>query len=212
MDIYTLMALTLVGGLAVSAIIFVKSRIPKREVLHLRPRDKRGEKLKVSDETDLAVICKRKNNSVNRYFKKGCAWVFNESGRMVTKFFGMEGTAYTAVARGDEQVKVSVSEFLRTTWGESFYAQIPEDQRRDVETDVVGITVEVESIDVDEEDLINLTSDQINDEDDSMMLKKFVDQSKGSTTKRDITAIGGAMLLAAFFMFFLMTRFWGYHL
>ena len=212
MDIYTLIALTLVGGVSVSAIIFVKSRIPKKEVLHLRPRDKRGEKLKISEETDLAAICKRKNNSVNRYIKKGCAWVFNESGRMVTKFFGTEVNAYTARPKGDYFEKVPISDFLKALWGETFYAQIPEDQRRAIETDIVGITLEIEPIDPEAENLPNLTSDQINDEDDSLMLKKFVDQSKGSTTKRDITTIGGAMLLAALFMFFLMTRFWGYHL
>lgn len=208
MNIIEISAISVLIVLGVAVIFTLRSRMPRKEVMHLRPRDKRGEAFKVSDETDLALICNMKNGSVNRYIKRGCGWVFNEKGRMVTRFFGMEGTAYTTEAKGNDIFKVPVSKFLKSYWGETFYNQIPEKQRRAVETDVIGITIEPTKIEEEEYELPNLTTEQINDEDDAQMLKKFVQQHREKTTAQDVYRIVIVFVLGFLSAFFVLTKGW----
>ena len=130
------------------AILFVQMRWPIKQILHLRPRDRRGQQMVIDNETDLGVVCKKVKGDTYRFIKRGSGWVFNIGGRMVTRFFGVEGSAYTSyAAHGNEFEKVSVEDYLRFIWDDKFYDTIPESQRKIVENDKIGLTVEIVVID-----------------------------------------------------------------
>jgi len=126
---------------------------------------------------------------------------------MVTRFLGMEGTAYTAVARENELVNVSIMEYLTFLWGEKFYKGIPAAQRRKVETDVIGITIKVDRIDAEGEDLPTLTASDINDENENIVLSKLTEGSKPRTTDTVAKTLT-TFLLGAAVMYFAIHQGW----
>lgn len=177
---------------------------PVKRVDLLRPRDRRGKTLSVSRETDLGIECRRSKGFIYRFIKAGPAWVFNQGGKMVTKFFGVEGTAYTGVVQGDDVVRTPVSEYLKFLWGDKFYDAIPNQQKQAVETDVVGITVEIGKVVEEDYDLTTLTAADLDDEGDSVVLGKIAKgqavSKKGQTFNFII-----AFLLGTALTYFLMT-------
>ncbi len=203
-DYVSVIVVVLVCG---GTVAFVMGRLPKKEVLHLRPRDKRGESLTISDETDLGLICKKKRGGgVNRYIKRGSGWVFNEAGRMVTRFFGIEGSAYTAYAKeGNEITDITIPQYLRFLWTDKFYEMVPAEKRRAIESDVIGMTIAPKAVNYEAEDLPHLTTDMINDEDDSRMLQKFVESNQPKTSA-DMMRLIFAALLGAFAMYFIVKQ------
>lgn len=175
-------------------IIYIK---PVKRVLLLRPRDHRGKSLQTIQETDLGIVCRAVKGVTHRFIKVGPSWVFHEGGRMVTKFFGIEGTAYSGVVKGDDFAKVSVREYLVFLWGEVFYNGIPKVQRDKVEDDVMGITIAVDKIDEEEAGLPTLTASDINDENDNIVLSKIAEPQKGKTSDTVIRTLTNFILGAA---------------
>jgi len=203
---FSLIINILLAVTALSAILYVIIFIkPVKRVLLLRPRDRRGKSLTVTQETDLGLVCKPSKGVTHRFIKVGPSWVFHEAGRMITRFLGLEGTAYTAIAKGGDIVNVSVKEFLIFLWDEKFYKEIPPVQREKVETDVIGITIKVQAIDEDEAGLDTLTADDINDENDNIVLSKIAEPQKTSTSQSIINNLIWLMLGAAV-MFFAVTK------
>lgn len=196
-----LLAVTALGAIGY-VVIFIK---PTKKVLLLRPRDRRGKSLTVTQETDLGLVCKASKGVTHRFIKVGPSWVFHEAGRMITRFLGLEGTAYTAIAKGGDIVNVSVKEFLIFLWDQKFYDAIPEVQKDKVEMDVIGITIKVQAIDEDEAGLHTLTADDINDENDNIVLSKIAEPQKTSTSQ---TIMNNVIWLAlgALGMFFIVSR------
>lgn len=199
----------IIAAVAIFSIVpfMIKKFKPENKVDLLRPRDRRGKSLTIARETDLGIECKKTANYIYRFIKAGPAWVFSQGGKMVTKFFAIEGTAYTATVKGDTMVETPVSDYLKFLWGEQFYDSIPAPQKRAVETDVMGITVEIEPIDPEEYGLKTLTAADLDDEGDSIVLNKISRVQKPST-KRDLYqfAVGAAM--SAAIILFLMVKGW----
>lgn len=194
--------LILISIVCVAVVIYLlMSKKPKKEVLLLRPRDRRGKALNVSQETEIGLFCKGTKNVTYRFFKFGPSWIFNKGGRMITRFFGIEGTAYTGIVRDGVEVNVSVKDFLEFLWSPEFYAGIPQQQRTKVETDVIGITIHVDEVPEDE-DLPKLTASDINDENENVVLGKLTPKQKGSTGDTLMKTIM-AFLLGAFLMYFI---------
>lgn len=192
-----LLAITALSSIGY-VLIFIK---PTKKVMLLRPRDHRGKSLSIRQETDIGLACKAIKGVTHRFIKIGPSWVFHEGGRMITRFFGIEGTAYTALARGDAIVNVSVKEYLEFLWGEKFYKAIPEAQQTKVETDVIGITIKISEIDEDEKGLPTLTSSDINDEDDNLILSKIAKPQKQKTSQAIMNTIINFALGAALMYF-----------
>jgi hypothetical protein len=202
--------LILVGAMSAIFIVFMyyntmKGRGPLTEVYLLRPRDKRGEVHTAEKETDLGIICKRKADIVHRFIKAGCGWTFSVAGRVVTKFFGLEGIAYTALLENGAIIKKDLSDYLVFLWGNEFYDSIPAQFRKAVEEDKVGVTVEVERLDPADYGLPNLRSSDINDDTDAKVLSKI---GGGEERKlgQDLYQIAIWFLLGASTVYFLMTR------
>lgn len=175
--IFVIAAFIILGG-GLFVVIYIR---PEKRVELLRPRDSRGKVLTVIQETDIGLTCKGVKGVVHRFIKAGRGWTFNVNGKMITKFFGIEGSAYTGLIRGDDIVRVSVPEFLKHTWGPKFYDAIPTQQKQAIETDVEGITIEALRIDEEEAQLPRLRSADVFDEDESIMIRRFAKgvQEKG---------------------------------
>ena len=93
-DPVLIMGATSLGAVLVGLYVVIKKTRPRREVMYLRERDRRGQRLSISEETATAASCRARKGIDKRFFKFAGAYTFNEGG-MVTRFFGKEGTAYT---------------------------------------------------------------------------------------------------------------------
>jgi len=157
-----LSAAALIVGVIFVFWFFAKGK-PRKEVMFLRPRDKRGERMLVTRETDISLVCDR-TVPVHRFIKAGPGYTFDEGGKPVTRFFGVEGTAYTTVFAGDEELKVPVPDFLKAAWGKKVYNALPKKLKDRIEKDRFGVTIEPTKIEEEKYGLPTLTADDINDE------------------------------------------------
>lgn len=176
----------------VVAMIFALFKLSKKakvnkEIMFLRPRDKRGERLDITKETDRSVICER-STPVHRFIKVGPAYVFKDGGRTSVRFIGLEGSAYTAQLKEEKSVKVSVVDFLQTLWGSKIYEALPKKMRDAIEHDVIGITVEPQKIDAESHGLDKLSSDDVNDESDAVVLDRLAKHGQTESIKQKLLA------------------------
>lgn len=126
---------------------------PKTVVDFLIVRDRRGKTLKVMKENDIGLTCKKMDGKTYVIFKSpnGIGYTFTGGGRVITKFLAMEGSAYTSVTQdGPIEVKVTLLNYLKQIWGDkffpAFYSSLPRDQKEALDTDTIGVTVEVEPV------------------------------------------------------------------
>jgi len=152
---------------------------PRKEVLFLRPRDRRGEILEVTRETDRSLICE-KSNPLHRFIKTAPGYTFIDGGKPVTRFWGIEGTVYTALIKGGEEIRMKLTDFLRDAWGKT-YDKMPEKLKKLVEN--VDVIVEPVPIKPEEHGLPTLSSDEINDEADAIMLSRLAHVAKPETRR-----------------------------
>lgn len=143
-----------------------------KEVLFLRPRDKRGEDMDITKETDRSVLCE-KTDPPHRFIKVSNAYVFKGKGRNAIRFFGVEGTAYTAGIGEQQKVNMSLPECLKALWTDKVYDALPQRLRSAIEKDKIGVTVEPEEIDPKLYGLGSLSSDKVNDEDEQIVLNRL---------------------------------------
>jgi len=136
----------------------------------------------VTKETDRSIVCGR-TNPIHRFIKVGSGYVFQEGGKAVTRFWGIEGTAYTANLLEENPIKNALSEFLRDLLGDRFYESIPSKQRDLIEKTKTGIIVEPVPIKEEAYGFPTLTSDDINDEADSVILSRIAKATQSSTRK-----------------------------
>jgi len=188
---------------AIAAYLVIQSAQQARIVELLRPRDNRIKILQVDNETDLGLRCKPSEGSVHVFIKAGRSWVV-EGRRRLIKFFGAETTAYTTVIKDSVEQKVSFTEYLRLLWGDKFFDSVPEKQQKLLQDSVFGITVEPTRINAAEHDLDALTSDDVDNQSDNIILKKIA-KDQGSKTSPLYTGGLGA-IIGALVMYFLMTR------
>jgi len=174
-------AIVITALLAFIAFKFLATRKPVKEVMFLRPRDRRGERLLVTRETDRSIWCERAT-PIHRFIKFGPAYEFHEGGRLVTRFLGIEGSAYTAdlSTPNPEPLKMTLSEILEEF---PWYKKLPQKFKEQVEKTKYGIVVDVKKIDV--KGLPELTSDDVNDEADAVILQRIAQGTKVSTVKRE---------------------------
>jgi len=152
---------------------------PRKEVLFLRPRDRRGEVLEVTRETDRSLICE-KSNPLHRFIKTSPGYTFVDRGKAVTRFWGIEGTVYTAIVKGGKEIKMELTDFLRDAWGKA-YDKMPEKMKQAIKN--VGVLVEPVPITPQEYGLPTLSSDEINDEADAIMLSRLAHVAKPETRR-----------------------------
>ena len=174
-----------IGGTAVLILLLFmftnKSKVTK-EVMFMRPRDKRGEKMAITRETDRSVLCEQ-TNPVHRFIKIGPAWTFKDGGHTSYRFLGIEGSAYTAMLKEASTIKLTVREYLLTLWGNKIYDALPTKMRDAVEKDEIGITIEPEKINPDDYGLEAMSPDDVNDEGDATILNRLAKFGQGENAR-----------------------------
>jgi len=205
-------------------LLIIKRMKPGREVMYLRERDRRGQRFIITEETAKSITCGSKRGLTKRFWKWGGSYVFNEHGKMITRFFGKEGTAYTyrfesakpGIENPENLVEMSrteeiqclhcgktfewempivqvgekgkmlgtLSDATRVLWGEKFYGEIPEEQRKMLDESKICVTVELEP-GFTPEDLPPITEEEIEEEQDREAAKIF-GKGLGASAKQQL--------------------------
>ena len=160
----------------------------------LRPRDKRAFTMPIIAETEISLRCPKKDGVYWRFYKTGPGWTFPKG---VTKFFGIEGTAYTAVLRNDKPVTMRLSQALQTLWGIDEYKKIPSQLRDIIEKHGFGVTISPEKI-PDEDKTGGLSAANVDDENDQKAMdrlaKAMKDKGKIDYTHVLLGFLGGIVI------------------
>lgn len=121
------------------------------QVIKLIDREYRFVDLDIAEETAVSIECKDKKGMPPQRFYK---WKPGYTGilgkflkKPVTRFFGKEGTAYTwglGTGKTIDDKLGPISDAIKTMWGNAFYDQIPEKQRKILEDSKIGFTVDLD--------------------------------------------------------------------
>jgi hypothetical protein len=161
-----------VGAVATGgAYLYAKRGTPtggRKEVILLRPGF-RGLIVPVTKETAKSLECKKTEGVLRKFYIYGRGWVFPKG----TKFLAVDGSAYTKIIRGVEEVKVSVPDYLRLLWGDVAYDsnRFPKVLREAIEKTVVGVTITPDRISDDDKGLPRIDAEDVNEEDEKTIAK-----------------------------------------
>lgn len=118
-------------------------------VFKLVPRDNRFYELPVQTETACSLHCKKVRGLPLQRFLKHAGGFTGRIGRILkrpsTIHLGIEGTAYTKSVK-NPKVKATLEESIRSIWGDEFYEQVPEEQRKLIEDSTINVTVDVDDV------------------------------------------------------------------
>lgn len=114
-------------------------------ILLIRERDRRGKQYGIKKEDHIKLISKG-NPPIRIYKYRGAYEFLGKAGKKITTFFAKEGTAYNmALESGEKEVKnANFGEIAEIIWGEEFYKTVPEDRRKQLETNKLTMTVDIE--------------------------------------------------------------------
>lgn len=161
----------------------------KNHVTKLIPRDHRFIDFNIIKETAVSLICEiKKGFPPQRFFKLRSGWT-GQVGRFlkrtVTKYFGIEGTAYTWKIESGEDIPLgTLSDSLKVVWGEPFYNQVPAKQRELVEESKIGVTVDISSEPLTPKGFRKISEEDIKSEQDRDASETFWKGKKQSTKIR----------------------------
>ena len=135
-------ALVVVGFILLRRSGYLDMSSGKKSIMVIDPTSKRFYDLAILKETENTLEAKRRGVPY-RYFKSGPGWN-GEKG--VTRFIGLEGTAYTAIVTDDNpKVIKPLSQAMKFILGEG-YQKIPQPQREVIEHHVYGVTVQPDAV------------------------------------------------------------------
>ena len=164
----------------------------KKSIDVLRPRDKRAFTMPISAETEIALQCPKKDNVHWRFYKSGPGWTFPNG---AVKFHGIEGTAYTAVIRNDQNVTLKLANALRILWGDDAYDKTPKALKEIIEKHQFGVTIYPEKIpDADKQG--GLSAIDIDSENDAKVIEHIAKAVEGKKKMDWMTFLQGGAVFA----------------
>ena len=197
-----MMQLTLgIGAVGAGAVIWLQMRkgdgglaLPsggKKKIIVLQTRDKRAYELPINKERELTLETK-KDGRPRRYYKAGPGYTLPNG---TTIFFGLEGTAYTAVVKDDKPKSLGLPAALKSIWGDLAYQKMPNELRDPLEKTQYGVTIYPEKIDVEGDKYTDLTAESVDDENDKKALNHLGNTLKNSKKMDWMTFLqGGAVM------------------
>ena len=147
MDLFSPVAIALyfITGFCAVIYFFIQRTKPVREIMYIRERDRRGRRLPIKFETARTLEVRVRGLNPMRFFKWGGAYVFHEGGRMVTRYFGKEGTAYTwKLEDGKWKILGTLYDGLVAVLGEDFVQKLRDDIKAKLRSSKVYVTVDLE--------------------------------------------------------------------
>ena len=172
---YVFMGLFIMAGLLIGLLI---RPWMGNQVIKFVPADHRFIDLNIDEETAVSIQCKKmKGMPLQRFFKlhpgfTGIVGRFLK--KPITRFLGIEGTAYTwQIQAGIWKKLGSLSDAMRTIWGEDFWASIPETQLELIEESRIQVTVGLDEAPLTPSGHRSISEEDIKSEEDRMASKTF---------------------------------------
>lgn len=148
------------------------------QVIKFMPGDHRFIDLSIDEETSVSVQCKKlKGMPIQRFFKlhpgfTGIVGRFVK--KPITRYLGMEGTAYTWQIKSGRYEKLGgLAEALRTVWGEDFFSTVPETQKQKLVESRIQVTVGLDESPLTPEGMRSISEEDIKQEEDRQASKTF---------------------------------------
>lgn len=196
---YIVAPLLIVGGYLYMK--FYRNTGLRREVMLLRPNDGRFTTLPIERETDEGLYCKIRDGIKYVFYKTGPGWT-----ERIVRFLAVEGTPLVSWVKAGDDVKTTISEFLKFKWGEKVYNKLSDELRKPLE-EGTGVIVTVDPIIPDKSfGLDRVSADAILKESDRANLDEF---GKGTPKKegmKDFMTDAIKFLTGAFAMYFLIRQ------
>lgn len=148
----------------------------KKTIDVLQPRDKRAFTLPVI-EGEIGLQGPKRDGVQWRFYKAGAGYNYPNG---AIKFWALEGSAYTAVLKGDQKVELKLPAALEIIWGKEAYAKMPPALKEPLETHQFGVTIYPEKI-PDDDKAGALRAANVEDETDQKALgyfAKIMDKAK----------------------------------
>lgn len=148
------------------------------QVIKFMPGDHRFIDLAIDEETSVSVQCKKvKGMPIQRFFKlhpgfTGIVGRFVK--KPITRYLGMEGTAYTwQIKHGRWEKLGSLADALKAVWGIDFFNTVPETQRTKLEESRIQVTVGLDESPLTPENMRSISEEDIKQEEDRQASKTF---------------------------------------
>jgi hypothetical protein len=148
------------------------------QVIKFMPGDHRFMDLNIDEETSISIQCKKeKGMPIQRFFKLHPGFT-GIVGRIIkkpiTRYLGMEGTAYTWQIKSGKWEKLgSLQDAVRAIWGEDFYQTVPETQKLKLEESRIQVTVGLDESPLTPEGMRSISEEDIKQEEDRQASKTF---------------------------------------
>lgn len=189
----------LIGGIGIVVYLYKFSDITsKGMVILLRPRDKRGEFVPIEKEEEFLLKCKSKDGIKRTYVKSGNGWTINKK----NYFLGVEGSGYTSILNKADKSEMPIEEYLKAAWGDVFFKKISETRLNQLKIAPIVVSVEPTKVDIDGSGLPRLSSEDLEDKEDSIVLEKLAKSVEATKPKADLILLAlafgcgaGAILL-----------------
>jgi hypothetical protein len=164
------------------------------QVIKFMPGDHRFIDLGIDEETSVSIQCKKvKGMPIQRFFKLHPGFtgiVGRVLKKPITRFLGIEGTAYTWQIKSGRYEKLgSLGDALRTVWGEDFFNTIPERQQKMIGESRIQVTVGLDEAPLTPEGMRSISEEDIKQEEDRRASKTFWEEHSSQMKGFLISAI-----------------------
>ena len=148
------------------------------QVIKFIPADHRFIDLGIEEETSISIQCdKKKGMPPQRFFKLNPGYtgiVGRFLKKPITRYLGMEGTAYTwSLDAGTYHKMGSLGDAVRATWGEDFWATVPEHQKDLLTESRISVTVGLDAAPLTPAGMRSISEEDIKQEEDRRASQTF---------------------------------------
>lgn len=148
------------------------------QVIKFMPANHSFVDLSIDEETSISIQCKKvKGMPVQRFFKlhpgfTGIVGRFLK--KPVTRYLGIEGTAYTWLIKSGRWIKLGgLGDALKTVWGDEFYSTLPDRQSKMINESRIQVTVGLDEAPLTPEGMRSISEEDIKQEEDRKASKTF---------------------------------------
>jgi len=154
------------------------------QVIKFIPADHRFMDLGIEEETSISIECqKKKHMPPQRFFKlhpgfTGIVGRFLK--KPITRYLGMEGTAYTwKIDAGSWHKLGTLAKAVRSVWGEDFWRTIPERQKEYLTESRIQVTVGLDKAPLTPAGMRSISEEDIKQEEDRRASQTFWAEHQG---------------------------------
>lgn len=172
---WVFLGIFLIIGIVVG--VFLKPFVGNH-VIKFIPGDHRFIDYDIEEETAVSISCKKKKGYPKQRFFKYHPGFTGIMGKFikkpVTRFLGIEGTAYTWEMKNGEYVDAgSFQDVLRAIWGEDFWDYVPEEQKNLLEDKKIKVTIGLDESPLTPEGYRPISEEDIKQEEDRVASRTF---------------------------------------